>query len=153
MTGDNLSPYPTTFTPLHIAATFGVKHYVLYLLRQGAAIDAVDNRGRTPLMHAAKGGHCDVLELLKHRGAQLEVTDNKQWTASHLAAKRGHYNFVRRLIELGMPPNLEGKRPRKFGIGYPCYSWAQKVAGPAPIYTPYVQTLISLSHPRVQYTN
>lgn len=147
MAGDNLDPYPDIFTPLHIAAAFGVKHYVLWLLQRGAAIDAVDNRGRTPLMHAAKGGHPEVLELLKHHGAQLEVTDDKEWTAFHLAAKRGHYSVVRRLIELGMPPNPEGKRPRKYGIGLPSGSWREKVHGPAPIYTPYVQTLIGLSLP------
>lgn len=144
MTGDSLEPYPITFTPLHIAATYGAKHYVLYLLREGAAIDAVDNRGRTPLMYAAKGGHCEVLELLINRGAELEVTDDKQWTALHLAAKRGHHNVVRTLIELGMPPNPEGERPRKYGLGLPSGDWRRKVAGPAPIYTPYVQTLIGL---------
>ncbi|KAI5805309.1 ankyrin repeat-containing domain protein [Peziza echinospora] len=134
--GDNIIPYPDKFTPLHMAATNGITAHVVRLIEQGADIEATDSRSRTPLLHAAIGGHCDVLEVLRGHGADIDATDPDKWTALHFAASNGHHAFVRRLIDLGMAPNPEAVVPRHLGIGYPASGWYQKCNSAPPIYTP-----------------
>ena len=45
------------------------------LLEKGAELDSKDNRGRTPLSHAAGSGHEAVVNLLLEKGAELESKD------------------------------------------------------------------------------
>ena len=56
------------------------------LLGRGAQIDAVDDRGRTPLMMAAELGHAEVAATLIGRGADQAVRDKSGRTALDLAA-------------------------------------------------------------------
>jgi uncharacterized protein len=55
------------------------------LLARGAALDEVDDRGRTALMLAAELGYADVVDLLLHRGADRTLKDKKGKTALDLA--------------------------------------------------------------------
>jgi ankyrin repeat protein len=59
---------------------------VALLLDAGAAIDAVDNRGRSALMMAAELGHAELVELLVVRGADRTVSDRNGKRALDLAA-------------------------------------------------------------------
>jgi ankyrin repeat protein len=58
---------------------------VRLLLDKGGAIDARDDRGRTPLMIAAGLGHDEVVDLLLGRGADRTLRDKGGQTAADLA--------------------------------------------------------------------
>ncbi len=58
---------------------------VALLLDKGAAIDARDDRGRTPLMIAAGLGHDEVVDLLLRRGADRVLRDKGGRSAADLA--------------------------------------------------------------------
>jgi len=51
-------------TALHIAVWHGHLDVVQWLLAQGAAVNAIDNAGRTPLYMAARYGYADICEKL-----------------------------------------------------------------------------------------
>lgn len=56
-------------TPLIMAARSGHRPMIAYLLDQGAAIDAHNDKGRRPLFQAVAGGHPQAVRLLLARGA------------------------------------------------------------------------------------
>jgi uncharacterized protein len=56
------------------------------LLSRGAALDAMDDRGRTPLMTAAELGHAELVAMLIGRGADQSLRDKSGKTALDLAA-------------------------------------------------------------------
>lgn len=58
---------------------------VSMLLDQGAAVDAVDDRGRTALMIAAGAGHDDIVQRLLAGGADPGRRDGEGKTAADLA--------------------------------------------------------------------
>lgn len=59
------------------------------LLGAGAAIDAIDNRGRSALMIAAELGHGEIVDLLLGRGADRSIADKSGKRARDLAANDG----------------------------------------------------------------
>ncbi|KAJ2895991.1 Major facilitator superfamily domain general substrate transporter [Zalerion maritima] len=72
-------------TGLHIAASHGSADAARYLVTKGALIDSTDKDGRTPLMHATRGGHYEVAKLLLDKGARTWRRDKKGLTALHFA--------------------------------------------------------------------
>lgn len=62
------------WTPLHWAALYGHKDISLFLIAQGADIDATSKIGETPLMVAAECRHQNVFMLLLEAGAQTSMT-------------------------------------------------------------------------------
>ena len=74
------------------------------LLDQGAAIDARDERQRTPL-HLAAGlfGGGEALMRLLAAGAAVEARDVIGGTPLHLAAAIGNFPAVQPLVEAGAP--------------------------------------------------
>jgi ankyrin repeat protein len=71
-------------TPLHTAVAFDHKEIVKYLLAKGAAVDAKDNIGRTPLAYAAwKSGNLDITKLLIEKGADVDSVN--RWGATVLS--------------------------------------------------------------------
>ncbi|MGE3841721.1 MAG: TonB family protein [Vicinamibacterales bacterium] len=66
-----------------------------------AAIDAQDDLGWTPLMHAAGAGHDAVVRLLIDKGADLRIANKLGETALHLAVRRGRLEVARRLLAAG----------------------------------------------------
>ncbi|HND55254.1 MAG TPA: ankyrin repeat domain-containing protein, partial [Pirellulaceae bacterium] len=60
-------------TALHYAAENGHVGCVAALVESHAALDSLDDRGRTPLMLAVESGKGDVVELLVRSGADLDI--------------------------------------------------------------------------------
>lgn len=109
---------------------------MLYLLKSGSDVDALDTEGQTPLMYAAQGGNLEILELLLEYGAQLDKVEDRKWTPLHFAARHGHVGVVRKLLELKVAPNPDGVIIRKIGLGFPGPGQLRKARGPPPHYTP-----------------
>jgi len=82
-----------------------------------AEINASDEDGRTPLMHAVLEEDADpsLVRLLIDRGADVNAADrDEQWTALHFAARSGTEAIVDVLLDAGAtvdPVNLFGNTP------------------------------------------
>lgn len=75
-------------------------------------LDSQDERGATPLMLAAYGGHAGIVAILVRAGASLAVVDHEHMTALHWACAQGHAEAVRSLLEGGAPIDPEDARGR-----------------------------------------
>ena len=56
------------------------------MVRSGAAVDAVDDDGDTPLHEAARHGRQDVVQALLAAGAAVDAASSNSNTALHFAA-------------------------------------------------------------------
>src|SRR5882724_6723339 len=63
------------------AAMIGDSVSLNVLLDRGADVNCRDDQGRSALIEASFGGHCDVVKLLIARGADLNASDKDGWTA------------------------------------------------------------------------
>jgi ankyrin repeat protein len=84
---------------LFAAAARGDAARIEALLAKGAAPDARDAEGRTPLMHAALRL---AAEALLAAGARPDARDGDGRTALHHACARGHDGVAHRLLEAGL---------------------------------------------------
>lgn len=71
------------------------------LLSLGAAVDAADRRGLTPLMWAAAGGNTEVVRQLLDSGAAVDRRAADGSTALMLASANGFTDIVRALVLKG----------------------------------------------------
>jgi ankyrin repeat protein len=60
------------------------------LLDHGANIEAKDNGGWTPLMHAARNRGSVTVKILLDHGANIEAKNNEYRTAAWYAVEEGH---------------------------------------------------------------
>jgi ankyrin repeat protein len=88
-------------TPVHWAAVMGHRDVVDYLVSNGAAIDARDNAGRSPLFAAASSGQLDVVDYLLQNGADVNAADARGRTPLNEAMMRGQAEVVKMLIDHG----------------------------------------------------
>jgi ankyrin repeat protein len=79
---------------LHYASLSGDARVITALLEAGAAVDAKDRNGETPLIIASAKGHEGVVRALLARGARLDPQLGYGGTALHEAAFRGHAGVV-----------------------------------------------------------
>ena len=70
----------------------------------GAAVDAADWRGYTPLMWASAAGHLELAQLLIERGAKTDARAADGTTALMLAAGNGSAGIVKLLLSRGANP-------------------------------------------------
>jgi len=89
-----------TLPALHVAAKMGSADGVRSLLALGAAADATDGRGRTPLHWAAQNGNAAVADALLS-AASAHACTAKGSTPLHWAAWHGHAVIVRLLLAHG----------------------------------------------------
>lgn len=92
-------------TLMRDAVRRGNKSMVETLIEKGAAIDSVDDSGRTALTLAVYRGNEDMVEMLVEKGAGLDVVDDSGRTPLVWAIRTGNDTLVRTLLEKGAPIN------------------------------------------------
>ncbi|MBE3043181.1 ankyrin repeat domain-containing protein [Candidatus Bathyarchaeota archaeon] len=86
-------------TALHLAAMAGREEVMTLLKSFGVDAEARDGYGRTPLHHATRNGHKDVVSLLVDNfKADKEASDRFRKRPLHLAAANGHEDTVELLV-------------------------------------------------------
>ncbi|XP_076445839.1 uncharacterized protein LOC143283483 [Babylonia areolata] len=96
--------------PSHIASAGAVLH----LVQAGAAINARNELGETPLQLAAKKGHSDTAELLIRHGEDINRVDKKGRSPLVWTVANGHADTAELLIRHGADINKQdgdGKSP------------------------------------------
>jgi ankyrin repeat protein len=110
----NLSPEQIKFLD---AAERGDSETVNALLAGGVDVNTPDRRSlpknRTALMHAAKGGHLDIVETLLTAGARVDEKDKGIGravpggnTALLIALENKHVHIAQKLLKAGADPNV-----------------------------------------------
>lgn len=89
---------------LHEAAARGKVERVRSLLAGGAAVDAMNEDGQTPLMEAAAVGKDQVVKILLEAGAD---PSKGRSIALDFAVRLGNIECVRLLLEAGADPNCD----------------------------------------------
>ncbi|CEJ93283.1 hypothetical protein VHEMI08882 [[Torrubiella] hemipterigena] len=98
-------------TQLHTLAfsnPFGDKerHFIEFLLKLGADVDALAEDGKTPLRFAATAAQPDAMQLLLAAGADPNKRDYNGWTPlMHVCQYSRDINRIRLLLEAGANPN------------------------------------------------
>jgi len=85
---------------LIVASDKGNNSKLQALLTSGADVNAVNERGSTPLIEASLRGNNDVVTtLLQHPLIQINIQDNGSDTALHHASAKGHNDVVTTLLQ------------------------------------------------------
>lgn len=92
-------------TALHAAAAQGHLALARKLLDSGAAVDALDDRGVTPLVNAAYYGRDSVVALLLERGANPNTQPKASPTPLTAAVQSDQPAVVERLLRAGAKPD------------------------------------------------
>ncbi|XP_029838204.2 ankyrin repeat, SAM and basic leucine zipper domain-containing protein 1 [Ixodes scapularis] len=101
------------------------------LLKHGADPNLAESKGQaTPLMVAAREGHCRLLQLLLSHGADVSRQDSRGWCAVSWAAYAGQGRSARTLLHLARPDplsliTLDGQMPSDLAIGQGCHTLGQ----------------------------
>jgi ankyrin repeat protein/L-ascorbate metabolism protein UlaG (beta-lactamase superfamily) len=77
---------------------------VRLLLEAGAAVEARNTSGQTPLLYASYAGFRRVVELLVAKGAVVKYQDTNGRSPLHYAAREGHPAVVELLLKNGADP-------------------------------------------------
>ncbi len=94
--------YYSGYTPLHLAAQYGKRDAVDFLINFGAYIEFTDDEFQeTPLHLAAREGHHAVIDALMKHGAKLEALNHKMNTPLHKAAREDKLEAVQALVGYG----------------------------------------------------
>ncbi|KAJ5613105.1 ankyrin [Penicillium lagena] len=95
----------SSFSALHHASRHGLERAINRLLDSGAYdVNELTQRGATPVIHAAAGGHVLTTRGLLARGANPHLR-NWYGDALHCAVESGKTATVRELVRWGMDPN------------------------------------------------
>ena len=109
--------------PLSISAFAGDLGGVRTILSRGAAPNAMDPDGLTPLMWAARAGRVEAIHALLQAGSDpnLHDTHGNGWTALLHAIHKGKEDAVRALVEGGARADAaapDGTTPLMMASGY-----------------------------------
>ncbi|MBA8666815.1 ankyrin repeat domain-containing protein [Holosporaceae bacterium 'Namur'] len=94
---------------LRLAAQFDMVELANILINKGAAINATDSRGNTPLIFAAESGDISSMQLLLSKGADVNIQNREGNTALMLAINA---EVVKLLIKNGADINIENNTNR-----------------------------------------
>lgn len=109
------------WTPLHLAAFFGHREIIAYLLDRGAEINLISKNelGVSPLHSALANRLIAIAELLLDRGADIDAQQGAGWTPLHYVAAIGELRLAKRLLAAGADPtvkNANGQTPLDVAI-------------------------------------
>jgi hypothetical protein len=88
-------------TPLHHAVIKGNEEIGLFLIDNGADVDAVNGSGSTPLMIAIDRSRTGIARLLIEKGADIDRRGYLNRTLLHSSAANGNLTLCRLLLEKG----------------------------------------------------
>lgn len=71
----------------------GDRELVEQYLSKGKNVNARDQQGWTPLMHAASKGHLEICHLLLQHGAEKSIRDELGFSVLDIAKKEGHLDI------------------------------------------------------------
>lgn len=100
-------------TPLHITIENYQRDCILFLIENGADVNAQDISNLTPLHYVVSGRRdktidlSDIFELLPQKGANIEAKTLDYDTPLHVATYTNNPKYVRLLLENGA--NIEAK--------------------------------------------
>lgn len=102
-------------TGLSLAARDGCQGIVALLMKHGTSIFPADDKGRTPLHHAAMWRDESAVKLMLDYDAfaarrALDFQDHLGQTALHNGVRHGNLNCVKILLERGADPYVEDSR-------------------------------------------
>ncbi len=103
-------PFPSSNTPLKIAAEIEHEEMIKYLLRKGANIDAQDRAGQTALYIASALGRELSVYTLIDAGADVEIPNNNGLTPLMNASGDGSEGIVRALLDAHADVNYTNNR-------------------------------------------
>jgi ankyrin repeat protein len=86
-------------TDLDRAIISGNEKDIQSLVKSGASIIAMDNRGSTPLHRAVRGDKTDILRFLLNRTTCINIEDDDGMTPLHVASKYGRQDAIELLIQ------------------------------------------------------
>ena len=89
------------YTPLHLAARYGYREIVVYLIKSGARVEAKDCFGATPIHIAACHNHTKVLHVLLEFGAEISSKTFNGSMPLHSAAACGALETIDQLLHYG----------------------------------------------------
>jgi ankyrin repeat protein len=95
------------FTPLQLACYFNQENAALWLIEQGANVNAVaKNMMKIAPIHAtATHGNLTILRALLEKGAEVNAEQEGGYTAVHQAAHRNNVPMAQLLLTFGADPH------------------------------------------------
>ena len=98
------------YTPLQLAAFFGHQETALWLIEQGADVNAVARNDMRiqPIHAAAANGNLAVLTALLERGADVNARQAGGFTPLHAAADNDNAPMARLLLDYAADPTVAG---------------------------------------------
>jgi hypothetical protein len=97
-------------TPLHLAANYAHDEVCEFLLKNGAILNAKNDRGQIPLHKAIMSAkHFEIAALLLKNGADVNAKDEYDQTALMAAALSGKNETAKLLLENRADPNVVDK--------------------------------------------
>jgi ankyrin repeat protein len=100
--------------PLHFAASYHHPELISLLLARRARVDALDGRGRTALLIAARDGDAETARRLLDRGANVNVKGTLDFTPLHWALHMNKRDLFNVLVDFGADidtPSIHGDTP------------------------------------------
>lgn len=95
------------FTPLQLACYFNQDAAALWLIQQGANVNAVaKNQMKIAPIHAtATHGNLTIMRALLENGADINIAQEGGYTAVHQAAHRNNVSMAQLLLKFGADPH------------------------------------------------